>query len=483
MRKLFGSFLSWDRVLYILLGAAAYILLGTLLVNLVIKSPQLAFCFTLGLVGVVLLSASPLKALTVIVFIIPFTGTILLNGSLIRLPGVKPLPLLALFVMVIAVINYKKAVQIPDSLFFFILPILALFTISIIRALSHLDMINAFLVDDLSPQRFILSAYIKPLIFFMPLVIIAKFASVQEDVKFVVNMICYSMLAFSCLVIYLYFFECPARGNVGKVREYFHVYFGFHTNRIVNFYILSLPLLISKFFVSKNIVNILNLMAAAVAVGVLYSRSGYAICMIAVLLYLIFSKRAKMIPVLVGVAALLIVFVVSDHIIERAAKGMDSKDGGDISAGRIEHIWAPLVDEYSRDFMKLAIGKGRYAILYSDSARGGRILSTKHPHNMYLEQILDAGLVGLALFMLFYLFLIRQTYVCMRKTEHNIFKEYQCATLVALLCYLLSGFTDRTFFPDPMNGFLWVIVGITVVIVRMEKHGERDPGFSDVRVK
>jgi hypothetical protein len=45
--------------------------------------------------------------------------------------------------------------------------------------------------------------------------------------------------------------------------------------------------------------------------------------------------------------------------------------------------------------------------------------------------------------------------------DHTPYKEYLTAVITAVVCFLISGLTDRTFFPDEINGYLWVIVGLT----------------------
>ena len=161
-------------------------------------------------------------------------------------------------------------------------------------------------------------------------------------------------------------------------------------------------------------------------------------------------------------------FTVFTSVKERATHGFESKEYDDIFAGRIEGIWKPLFDEYSQSAKKFLIGNGRYAIKVSDSANNGSLISAAgHPHNMYIEQILDAGILGLIVFVLFYFVLLTRAFRNLSKPILPRLREYQYAVIVSLISFLISGLTGRSFFPDAENSFIWIVVGIAIVINRL----------------
>ena len=179
------------------------------------------------------------------------------------------------------------------------------------------------------------------------------------------------------------------------------------------------------------------------------------------------SKRAKSLPIfLVGVIVLS--FTVFTGVKERATHGFESKEYDEISAGRIEGIWKPLFDEYSKNAKKILIGNGRYAIKVSDSANSGYLVGAAgHPHNMYIEQILDAGIPGLIVFVFFYFVLLKRAFRNLRKPSLPRLREYQYAVIVSLISFLISGLTGRSFFPSDENSFIWIVLGIAIVINRI----------------
>ncbi|MDL1979739.1 MAG: O-antigen ligase family protein [Deltaproteobacteria bacterium] len=394
-----------------------------------------------------------------------------------NLPGVKPLQLLALFVGIIAATNYKKSVKMPDYVRFFSLAMIAIFTISLIRSLSYLDLFNFYLDNKLSTQRYLLSHFVKPLIFFMPLIIVVKFVYRKTDIEYLVNTLTLSILILSVVITYLYFFKGLGKGDIETFREYFQSIFSLHTNSIANFYIMAFPFVIAKFFVKKNILTISNIILSAMAIGMLYSRAAYLTCLLSFISYFFLSRRTKFLPFLIAVAFGLF-FIISSSVIERASKGIESRDRNALFAGRIEKLWVPLIYEYTHDYKKLILGNGRYAIRSSDVNKQGIIREATHPHNMYLEQIIDAGLIGVVTFIAFYIILLRKACKSLGNINDYKIKEHHYAVIVSLSCYLISGITDRSFFPDPANGFLWVVVGIAIVIIRMSQETATSEGVN-----
>jgi len=154
--------------------------------------------------------------------------------------------------------------------------------------------------------------------------------------------------------------------------------------------------------------------------------------------------------------------------------GFESKEYNEIFAGRIDGIWLPLLDEYTQASKKILFGDGRFATKVSDSAQNGILVSAAgHPHNMYLEQILDAGLLGLMTFILFYFVLLKKASKNLRIINKYKIKEYQYAVIASLISYLVSGLTGRSFFPNAENSYVWIIVGMAIVInTIVENSGE-----------
>jgi len=269
-------------------------------------------------------------------------------------------------------------------------------------------------------------------------------------------------------------FVVPDLRNVDEASEYYLLNFGMHRNDLANFFIIGFPIVIGRFFIKKSVLNISILLLTIIATGFLFSRTAYLLLILSFALYLIFSKRAKFLPIFVAVLFGLSL-IISTVIVERATKGLQSRDSDEISAGRISSIWLPLIDECFENPTKLLFGKGRYAILSSNAAARGTILETiDHPHNMYLELVLDVGFFGLIVVSGFFAVLLRKCYHAMRTSSKLITTEYYHVITVSIISYFFAGMTGRSLFPVLSNSYLWVIAGLAIALNRISDNAEQE---------
>ncbi len=128
----------------------------------------------------------------------------------------------------------------------------------------------------------------------------------------------------------------------------------------------------------------------------LKSRAGFlAFCAIGGMLGVL---RYRSILVAMPVVLLLVVALVPS-VSSRVLSGVeeDSYDWNEISAGRVTNLWPPVIEQISHSPV---FGHGRWGIkrtpCYDEiTALEGHV--PKHPHNSYLEILLDAGGVGLVI--------------------------------------------------------------------------------------
>src|SRR2546428_8481657 len=116
------------------------------------------------------------RALSIFLILAPFCGAPVFARNLLSLPGTKPLLLFALLLSFIALVNHRRSIKMARLAFFFAIILITLFTVSIVRSLPHLPQIaSSQNMDDTSTSGYLLSYFIKPLIYFLPFIIITKF--------------------------------------------------------------------------------------------------------------------------------------------------------------------------------------------------------------------------------------------------------------------------------------------------------------------
>jgi O-antigen ligase len=441
--------------------------------NLIMTSAYIAVILSLAALFFMVFINAPVGLLLILIFFFPFSGTGAFKTAMAAIPGFKPLQILSVAVFVVALLNAHNAARLPRAAMLFFGVIIACFTIAILRSIPNLANINALMTENVDLPRYFLSQYFKPLIYFIPALIVVQYVHSTKDIDRVVLTINWSITILSLVIIAFFMLNPNLILDPKSTRTYYADSFGLHTNSIVNYYILGFPFVLTDIFRHKMLQGIVKSLLCAVAIALLFSRSAYFIFIFSILIYLFISRRAKWLPIAMA-ALMLILLMLPASITERATKGFYSKDRNEISAGRVDDLWLPMIREISDKPGKLFFGNGRYAMVSSEAHKKGLVLQAMHPHNMYLEMVLDSGLMGLIVFLSLFAFLLKKVYSSISTASKSTYKEYQIAVMTSLLCFLLSGLTDRTFFPDEINGYLWISAAMAFV---MERHLEQIRSF------
>ena len=135
--------------------------------------------------------------------------------------------------------------------------------------------------------------------------------------------------------------------------------------------------------------------------------------------------------------------------------------GGDLnalSAGRTGEIWLPLLPEL---WHSPFFGNGLSSILWSDAMRGERIPLVGHPHNAYLQTLLDMGVVGLLLLLAFFGLLMRDFWRASRdKSLSPTLRGFFEGASIGLASFLIAGFAGSSLTPCAEQSFLWLAAGM-----------------------
>ncbi len=167
-----------------------------------------------------------------------------------------------------------------------------------------------------------------------------------------------------------------------------------------------------------------------------------------------FRTRATIAGVCAGAVVAGIVFVPSIR-----AKATDVVTQGPWQAlySEREDIWDFLRVDVEKSFV---IGRGRHAVARSENYHKikRRESNIDHPHNAYLEILLDSGLVGLALVMRLLWLLVQQLRWRLRMAHPRALPIAPFAGLCALAAFCVAGLTGQTMYPRGYNVFLWLLL-------------------------
>jgi len=145
-------------------------------------------------------------------------------------------------------------------------------------------------------------------------------------------------------------------------------------------------------------------------------------------------------------------------VYRRIMYGFDSGSVDTLSAGRVEGLWLPLLPEAQDSPLW---GQGLDSIMWSDRLAIGAVGLAGHPHNAYLQALLDMGVIGLALLLAYY-WHVWNGFRALGSNPYLTpamrgFFQGACAALVAFAAACMTGGSLR---PQPDNVLLWITIGI-----------------------
>lgn len=238
---------------------------------------------------------------------------------------------------------------------------------------------------------------------------------------------------------------------------------GLHANDLGRLYAIAFALLLFTWAEARELPLRFVLLAAAgataVALVLTFSRGALVELAVVSVLYVLWrrSPRTLAFAAVVAVAALA---VAPAALYQRLATG-EGAGLNAISAGRVDGLWLPLLPEVLRHPL---FGNGISSILWSEAMRRGaghQVLAVTHPHNAYLEALLDMGVVGTVLLCAYFIHVFRGLRELSKdpRLEPALRGFFQGAA-AGLIGMLVSDFTDSSLAPRPEQAFLWLAIGM-----------------------
>jgi O-antigen ligase len=242
---------------------------------------------------------------------------------------------------------------------------------------------------------------------------------------------------------------------------------GMHANELGRLYAAAYAVLLFTWVEAKTPAFRLALFASmglvVVALVMTFSRGAFLAFMIINALFLVWRRNAKTL-ILFGALAALAALAMPDAVYERVSTGFGhgADSGTDtISAGRIDHIWLPLLPEIPRSPV---FGHGLGSILWSEPMRRGpgiAILAVGHPHNAYLQALLDMGVVGLVLLCCYFAHVWKGLRaLSVDPAVSPVLRGLYLGAAAGLASLLVSYMTDSSLAPMPEQTFIWFAVGM-----------------------
>ena len=133
-----------------------------------------------------------------------------------------------------------------------------------------------------------------------------------------------------------------------------------------------------------------------------------------------------------------------------------------ITAGRTTDLWPPVIAQIWESPL---FGYGRLGLVRTPAYRvieKSTRSRPSHPHNAYLEMLLDSGLVGLAAVMVLYgMLAFVSAGLCLDRRD-PLFRAVGVASLAALSTLAIMSISGHSLFPKENSQMAWCLYGITL---------------------
>ena len=206
------------------------------------------------------------------------------------------------------------------------------------------------------------------------------------------------------------------------------------------------------------------LVLTAVALLLTFSRGAYLAFAVATVVVFMRGAPKKRAAFLVLTAALW--FAAPAPLVDRIGYGLTSKDVNEISAGRVENLWVPLLPDIADH---LWFGQGLQSIMWTDAQLFQEIYPVNYAHNAFLDLLLDFGLIGAFPVAAWYAYIWRGFYRGASADPDPQFRAFFFGGHLALMSFFLYAITNSRLTPTAPTCLLWIAGGVLLGRVRQKQ--------------
>jgi O-antigen ligase len=402
-----------------------------------------------------------------LILLLPIEPTVYMPHSIAGLTGLNPINLLEVATLLSFLFSRETRIAdlVPKRLFWlYVLPIV----VGGLLGAQHVREIpSAFFdgggVNFIDAAGYLRDMLVKPLT--MVLVALLVGAAVTRSKKpenFLIPIIA-AVWIMALLAIQFVLFSNITLSQLSGVGERgFFSAIGVHANELGRLFAVAYALLLFVWWESKNTVLKTVLLATmgvlTLALLLTFSRGAFLGFVIVNVLFLLwkFNMRSLALAMLAGVVGLMLM---PGAVYDRVMTGFG--DGGNldqVTAGRLDGIWLPLLPE----LLKSPIwGSGLGSTMWSNAMRNGLMLLVGHPHNAYMEAVLDMGLLGLGLICAYYVHVWQR----LRALGSNMYlspemRGFFQGAAAGLVAFAITNWAGSSLVPKPEYSFLWLAIGV-----------------------
>jgi O-antigen ligase len=252
----------------------------------------------------------------------------------------------------------------------------------------------------------------------------------------------------------------PLRHLASPNARDFYEALGIHANEFGRVFVVGYALLLFVWWETKDAglkaLLFVTLALVSLSIVLTFSRAALLAYVVVNGIFLLWKFNARTVSLALFTVALAAALA-PEYLWNRITFGFD--DGANtVSANRLDGIWLPLLPEIWKSPLW---GHGLGATMWSAPMLAGAMQFAGHPHNAYLEAVLDMGFIGLALLLAYYW----HVWKGFRALGSNAFLSpemrglFQGAT-AAMVIFLITGMSGGSLRPEGEFCFMWLAVGM-----------------------
>lgn len=235
-------------------------------------------------------------------------------------------------------------------------------------------------------------------------------------------------------------------------------------NVLGEYFLLVIPFGVAYTFNGKNIISKIFFGGCTaimmVCLILTYSRGCYLGILFSAAVFLVLYDRRFIWLGIVGI--ILLPFILPDAIINRF---MSIGDMSDTSTSYRVYIWLGTI-AMLKDYWFCGVGPGIDAFNVVYPAYAFNSISAPHSHNLFLQIICDAGIIGFLLFIAVIYQFYKYTCASLKKETNKKAKVYNLAAISAVTGFMVQSMTDYTFYNYRVTFLFWAVLAIGVLFAR-----------------
>ena len=414
-----------------------------------------------------------------LILLLPASATTLFPRSLLGVTGLNPnnLLLAATLLSFLA----RGRLQKPAGPFLS-QPLLWLLMLPMLVAglvgMGHFDEIADFFFEEggvgyTNPVGYFRDMVVKPLLIPVTALLIGAAAARSEKPERFIVPIALAALIIALLQIG---FVVAAGVSLGELaassaRGFFDA-IGMHANDLGRLYAVAIALLAFVWWDTRSaglkLFLFVTLNVIGFALVLTFSRAAFLGFLVVAAVFVVWKFSAKTLALGV-IGALAALVMAPGYLMTRITVGWDSGDLNEVSAGRTETIWGPLMP-WAADAPPWGHGLG--SIMWATPMHTGAMLPVTHAHNAYLEALIDMGVVGLVLLLLYYLHAWRNMRALAADARLSVeMRALFQGGVAGLVCFAVTGMAGSSLRPDAEFAFLWMAIGMMYGVLARKPAG------------